>query len=145
LIHAEEQMMRRRKMGQTQQGTKFRAVLVIALLLVSVNFATAQRDRTRRIRFERGRTTKVIEDAVVRGTSDRYLLRASAGQTLTVHITSLEDNAVFDIYRPGGRRILGGAQETMDWTGELPVSGDYVIPVGGTRGNATYTLEVTVR
>ena len=132
-------------MGQTQQGRKLRVMLVIALLLVSTNFATAQRDRTRRIRFERGRTTKVIEDAVVRGTSDRYLLRASAGQTLTVHITSIEDNAVFDIYRPGGRRLLRGAQETMDWTGELPVSGDYVISVGGTRGNATYTLEVTVR
>ena len=132
-------------MGQTQQGRKLRVMLVIALLLVSMNFATAQRDRTRRIRFERGRTTKVIEDAVVRGTSDRYLLRASAGQTLTVHITSIEDNAVFDIYRPGGRRILRGAQETMDWTGQLPVSGDYVISVGGTRGNATYTLEVTVR
>ena len=132
-------------MGRIEQGTKFRAVLVIALLLLSLNLATAQRDRTRRIRFERGRTTKVIEDSVVRGTSDRYLLRASAGQTLTVHITSLEDNAVFDIYRPGGRRILSGAQETTDWTGELPVKGDYIISVGGTRGNATYTLEVTVR
>ena len=132
-------------MGQTQQGMKFRALFVIALLLMSINFSTAQSNRTRRIRFERGRTTKVIEDAVVRGTRDRYLLRAGAGQTLTVHITSLEDNAVFDIYRPGGRRILGGAQETTDWTGELPVSGDYVISVGGTRGNATYTLEVTIR
>ncbi len=132
-------------MCRTQQGTKFRAVMVVALLLVSMNLVTAQRDRTRRIRFERGRTTKVIENAVVRGTRDRYLLRARAGQTLTVHITSLEDNAVFDIYRPGRRRILGGAQETADWTGRLPVTGDYVISVGGTRGNATYTLEVTVR
>jgi hypothetical protein len=38
-----------------------------------------------------------------------------------------------------------GAQETTDWKGELPRNGDYVIVVGGTRGNATYTLEVTVR
>jgi hypothetical protein len=60
-----------------------------------------------------------------------------------VHITSLEDNAVFDLYAPGGRRSL--AEETTDWTGELPRSGDYVISVGGTRGNATYTLEVTIR
>ena len=115
------------------------------ILLVATGAAEAGRDRTRRIRFESGRTTKVIKDAVVRGDRDRYLLRARAGQTLIVHITSEENNAVFDIYRPGGRRTLENAQESMDWTGTLPRSGDYIIEVGGTRGNATYTLEVTVR
>jgi len=125
--------------------TKIRALLVAALLLVTAVSVPAQSDRTMRIRFARGRTTKVINDAVVRGTRDRYLLRASRGQTLTVHITSIEDNAVFDVYAPGSRHPLGGAEETMDWSGELPRNGDYVIVVGGTRGNATYTLEVTVR
>jgi hypothetical protein len=60
-----------------------------------------------------------------------------------VHITSLEDNAVFDVYAPGGRRTL--AQEATDWEGELPRTGNYVISVGPTRGNASYTLEVTIR
>ncbi len=118
------------------------AFIAAILLCATVITATAQSDRTRRVRFARGRTTTVIKDAVVRGTSDRYILRARAGQTLIVHITSLEDNAVFDLYAPG-RRYL--AQETTDWTGELPRSGDYVISVGGTRGNATYALEVTIR
>jgi hypothetical protein len=112
------------------------------LLLLTTISVPAQSDRTIRIRFARGRTTRVIKDAVVRGTRDRYLLRASAGQTLIVHITSTENNAVFDVSAPG-RRIL--AREETDWTGELPRSGDYVIAVGGTRGNAEYTLEVTVR
>jgi hypothetical protein len=76
---------------------------------------------------------------------DRYILHARAGQTLIVHITSVENNAVFDIYRPGGKRTLENAQESTDWTGPLPRTGDYIIEVGGTRGNATYTLEVTVR
>ena len=121
-----------------------RALLVAALLLVTVVATSAHVDRTRRIRFDRGRTTKVIRDSVVRGTRDRYLLRASRGQTMIVHITSLEENAVFDVYPTGGQP-LDGAQETTDWTGELPRSGDYVIEVGGTRGNASYTLEVTIR
>ncbi|HKQ99174.1 MAG TPA: hypothetical protein VJT09_00795 [Pyrinomonadaceae bacterium] len=125
--------------------TKMRTLVVAALLLMTAVVVPAQRDRTRRVRFQRGRTTTVIKDAVVRGTRDRYVLRAGRGQTLTVHITSLEDNAVFDIYRPAGRRTLEGAQETTDWTGELPRNGDYVIEVGGTRGNATYTLEITIR
>src|ERR1043165_3492146 len=107
--------------------------LCAAMLLVITTVETfAARDRTRRIRFESGRTTKVIKDAVVRGDSDRYILHARAGQTLIVHITSVESNAVFDIYRPGGKRTLENAQESTDWTGSLPRTGDYVIAVGGT-------------
>jgi hypothetical protein len=133
-------------MTQIQSWTKIRALVVTALLLlVTASGTQAQSDRTRRVRFPRGRTTTVIKDAVVRGTQDRYILRASAGQTLTVHITSLEDNADFNVYRTGSRRTLEGAQETTDWSGELPRTGDYTIEVGPTRGNATYTLEVTIR
>jgi hypothetical protein len=125
--------------------TSVRALMLTALLLMTAMGAPGQSDRTRRVRFQRGRTSTVIKDAVVRGTRDRYILGARAGQTLIVHITSVEDNAVFDVYARGGKRVLEGAQETTDWTGELPRSGDYVIEVGGTRGNATYTLEVTIR
>jgi hypothetical protein len=127
----------------TQTQITHRAVLLALLLLLTTVTAPAQGGSTRRIRFPRGRTTTIIKGAVVRGDRDRYLLRARAGQTLIVHITSIENNAVFDVHVPGGRRTL--AQEATDWTGELPRSGDYVIVVGGTRGNAGYTLEVTVR
>lgn len=128
----------------TDKMTKIRALLVAALLLMIAITTPAQSDRTRRVRFARGSTTTVINDAVVRGTRDRYVLGARRGQTLTARITSLEDNAVFDIYRVGSRQPLGGAQETTDWTGALPRTGDYVIVVGGTRGNATYELTVTI-
>jgi hypothetical protein len=132
-------------MNQLRKRTTLRALFLTTLLLLTALAAPAQGDRTRRVRFARGRTTTVIKDAVVRGTRDRYILGARAGQTLIVHITSLEDNAVFDIYAKGGKQVLDGAQEATDWTGELPRSGDYVIEVGGTRGNASYTLEVTIR
>ena len=132
-------------MKQTHQQIMTRVLAVAISLFLAAGLVQAQKSRTRRIRFERGRTTTVIKDAVVLGTRDRYLLRASAGQTLIVHITSLEDNADFNIYRPGSRRPMAGASEATDWTGELPRNGDYVIEVGPTRGNATYTLEVTIR
>ena len=119
-----------------------RAFILAVLLLATAITVPAQGDRTRRVRFARGRTTTVIKDAVVRATRDRYVLRARAGQTLIVHITSLEDNAVFDIQAPGRRTL---AQEATDWEGELPRTGNYVISVGPTRGNATYTLEITIR
>lgn len=129
-------------MNYRQTWLASRAFILAVLLLATTITAAAQSDRTRRVRFARGRTTTVIKDAVVRGTRDRYVLRARRGQTLIVHITSLEDNAVFDVHAPGRRTL---AQETTDWEGELPRTGNYIISVGGTRGNATYTLEVTIR
>jgi hypothetical protein len=103
--------------------------------------------KTQRVRFARGRTTAVLKGAVVRGTQDRYILGARAGQTMIVHITSREKNAVFVILGPNGTALEGAEEGTdaSDWTGELPLSGDYTIWVSPTRGNATYTLEVTIR
>jgi hypothetical protein len=98
--------------------------------------------RTRRIRFAQGASSAVVEDAVVRGTRDIYLLGAKAGQKMTVSITSLENNAVFDIITPNQKIIK---QEAMSWSSKLPANGDYRIVVGGTRGNATYKLQVEIK
>lgn len=128
----------------------YRVVLVSTLLLIAVSFVgntTAQNRKAKRVKFPPGRTSVVLKGSVIRGERDRYLLGASKGQTMIVHITSVEKNAVFTIYDPK-RNALQGTEDgadVMDWTGELPRTGDYTIIVGGTRGNATYTLEVTIR
>ncbi len=108
---------------------------------------SAPAGKTQRVRFARGRTTAILKGAVVRGTEDRYILGARAGQTMIVHITSREKNAEFLIQDPNGTAVEGmdDGLADRDWTGELPVSGDYSIWVSPTRGNATYTLEVTIR
>lgn len=103
--------------------------------------------KTQRVRFARGRTTAILKGAVVRGTQDRYILGARAGQTMIVHITSRERNAVFTILDPSATALEGTDEglDAKDWTGELPLSGEYSIWISPTRGNATYTLEVTIR
>src|SRR4030095_12603152 len=103
--------------------------------------------KTQRVRFARGRTTAVLQGAVGRGAEERYILGARAGQTMIVHITSREKNAVFTILGPDATALEGAEEGTdaTDWTGTLPLNGDYSIWVGPTRGNATYTLEVTIR
>jgi len=126
--------------------TKLTAIFFWTLLLATCVLAV-QTGLSKRVRFPRGGTTATLKNSVVRGTADRYTLGARSGQKLTARITSLEDNAIFLIYQPGGE-ILEGTGEgpnEMNWSGELPHSGDYVIEVSGTRGNATYTLKVTVR
>lgn len=123
------------------------AILFGLLLLLATCAFAAQEGLTKRVRFARGRTTATLKNSVVRGTQDRYTLEARAGQKMNVRITSLERNAVFTIYTPAGRTLEGAGegQDARNWSGKLPESGDYLIEVGGTRGNATYTLTVSVR
>ncbi|MEK6280976.1 MAG: hypothetical protein AABN95_11540 [Acidobacteriota bacterium] len=129
-----------RKLANKQSAV---VLLTLSILLTVV----AQTGTTKRVRFPRGRTTAVLKGAVVRGTQDQYILGARRGQTMIVHITSREKNAVFAILGPNATALDGAEEGTdaMDWTGELPLTGDYSIWVGPTRGNATYTLEVTIR
>src|SRR5918911_133581 len=88
------------------------ALTLMALLLATTMAAlAAQTGTTRRVRFPRGRTTAVLKGAVVRGTTDRYLLGASAGQTMTVHIPAREKNAVFTILAPPDATALPGTEE----------------------------------
>lgn len=117
------------------------------LLLVSSVCEVQARGITRRVRFARGRTTAILKNSLVRGDVDRYILGARAGQTMTVHITSRENNAVFNLQTPSGKSLEGAGEvdDATDWSGELSESGDHIIEVGGTRGNATYTLEVAIR
>jgi len=133
----------------------FKKAVLVTILLFSCVTLLAQtggglgppRGKTQRVKFARGRTTAVLNGAVVRGTNDRYILGARAGQTMIVHITAREKNAVFTILGPEGTALEGTEEgvDAKDWTGELPFSGDYSIWVSPTRGNATYTLEVTIR
>jgi hypothetical protein len=125
---------------------KLAAAFTVLLLLATLAFA-AQEGLTKRVRFARGRTTTTLKNSVVRGTRDRYLVGARAGQKMTVSVTSVERNAVFTIHAPSNDTLEGAgeAHNAKSWSGKLPESGDYVIEVGGTRGNANYTLKVTVR
>ncbi|MDQ4061124.1 MAG: hypothetical protein M3145_08490 [Pseudomonadota bacterium] len=129
-----------------------------AAFAASVSLAAA--DVQREIRFARGASSATVAGAVVRGDRDIYPVKANAGQTMRVRITAIENNAAFEIYRPGARyrrdqdgyEVMGstlkGAGQTDDakqWSGTLPATGTYLIVVGGTRGNAGYRMTVSIR
>lgn len=95
-----------------------------------------------KIQFARGTDSATVENSVVRGSRDVYLLDARGGQNMEVKISSLENNAVFEIIAPNGE-ILNSEETQSGFT--LPLTGRYEIIVGGTRGNATYQLNVKIR
>jgi hypothetical protein len=95
--------------------------------------------------FEPGENSVSVEGSVERGDRDVYILKGKAGQEIQVDISSPENNAVFQIFSPGKTESPQGAgfdDNAVKWAGSLPVSGEYQIMVGGTRGNASYKLVV---
>jgi hypothetical protein len=110
--------------------------------------------------FATGSTRGTVGGHVLRGARHLYSVKATAGQIMTVSITAPDDNAVFQIYEPGAQvtrdadgvlefsgPALHGAADGEDaarWSGRLPRSGAYLVVVGSTRGNARYSMDVTI-
>lgn len=128
-------------------GTLKRLMILLVVLVFATASVSLAEGVRRRIKFQRGRTSTVISNAVLRDEIDQYILNARAGQKMKVDISSVEDNASFQITRPDKSQLLPGAgfdDDAKHWNGELPESGDYTIEVAPTRGNATYRLKVEI-
>lgn len=120
--------------------------LAVAVLLMAVAAAPLANGIRKRIKFPRGASGVTLKGGVVRGDRDEYLLKAAKGQWMNVKITALEDNAVFQLYAPNGKTLKGAGEsdDATEWNGSLPLAGDYRVVVGGTRGNASYSLSVEI-
>jgi hypothetical protein len=127
---------------------RIRRLLALVFVCVFAISSISAQGVKRKVRFAKGTSSITIREAVVRGDRDRYYISAKAGQTMTVKITSTEKNAVFQIYFHGEEESLPGAgdgDDAMNWSGKLPIDNEYVIVVGGTRGNATYALTISIK
>ncbi|NJM60406.1 MAG: hypothetical protein HC849_09730 [Oscillatoriales cyanobacterium RU_3_3] len=97
--------------------------------------------RQQRIQFKRGASSAEVKGGILRGEVKIYLINANKGQTMNVEIQSVEGNAVFKVIDPNTNPLAEGQKS---WSGELPQRGDYQIVVGSERGNAGYTLSVSI-
>ena len=118
--------------------------MAIAFSFVSLTSADGIR---KRIKFAKGKTTATVSGAVVRGDRDTYIVGAKEEQMMNVRITSPEKNAVFQIRDANGEYLQDAGEEddATALTSDLPWTGDYEIIVGGTRGNASYKLTVSIK
>lgn len=127
---------------------KLRILSTIALLALALSMAiiTSADGITKRVTFKRGKKSATMSGAVIRGDVDTYILKAKAGQMMHTKITALENNAAFTVEGPNGEYLqdAGETDDATNVTNDLPWNGDYKIVVGGTRGNATYKLTVTI-
>jgi len=113
------------------------------------------------VRFAAGASGATVAGGIPRGQRDCYTLNARQGQTLRVDQADTPDtNIVFQLYSPPWRidgtpddpalrgTALPGTAEGQDarrFSGTLPVSGDYLLVVGTSRGSGEYRLTVSIR
>lgn len=94
------------------------------------------------VQFDPGAFGTTVSDGLIRGEAALYLVSAAPGQTMSLDISAPEDNAVFQVFSPSGILLV---KEERSVNLELPENGTYEIVVGGTRGNASYDLDIDVR
>ena len=91
------------------------------------------------INFTNGEEYEVIEDAVIRGETVIYRFEISPRQDFIIVISSLESNAIFELFKVGEPRIYAEKASNVRLFLE---AGEYYISVNAIRGNATYKLQV---
>lgn len=109
---------------------------MLMLLLTNV---FAQADGTR-INFRRGKSAATVKGTVAKGGPDFYLVRAKAGQMMTVKVTG---KVSFGIDSADER--LTEDDGNTDWSEELPADGEYKIKVYSNGGVQNYTLTVSIK
>ncbi len=137
----------RNALQQLKIVTLFITAVITLSCLAQVLYA---KEFKKSLHFAHGKNSAIVSGDVVRGDTDVYLIRVHSGQVISVDLSSLEDNAAFDLLEPRARGskkendITEGSDITT-WKGTLSKTGTYKVVVGGTRGNTSYKLQVTVQ
>ena len=125
-------------------------ILVLAQSVASIAVADAG-IRQEKVKFAKGASSAVVGDFKGDATVD-YLVRAGAGQTLSVKLQETNAQNYFNVLPPastGSAMFVGDNGE--DFTGVLPADGDYHVRVylmrpaarRGESSNYTFTVSVT--
>lgn len=100
-------------------------------------------------------SSNIIEGEILHGTTSRHFLKAGAGQWMEVQVSSIRNNAVFDlaIYKNRSGKFLTLKNKAKSWYGKLPSPGwsknrksnVVKITLRSTRGYASYTMMVKIK
>jgi tetratricopeptide (TPR) repeat protein len=107
-----------------------------------INNRTTNTESARRIRFAPGSNQRTVRGAVARSSVERYTINAQAGQKLTLRLK--EKGATFRLINARTKETLKDAANVMEWSSELPETGDYIIEISTSQAKTNYTLEVTL-
>jgi hypothetical protein len=103
-----------------------------------------------RVTFAKGSSSATITGQLKGDADIDYLVRAAAGQTLTVELKASNRSNYFNVLPPGSADVAMYAAQTGDpYTGVLPADGDYKVRVylmrNAARRNETSAYTLTIR
>jgi heat shock protein HslJ len=98
-----------------------------------------------RIRFAAGATSATLTGTLAASESDQYVLRALAGQTLSLDLAFTEGQAILVVWGEDGDVLLSDHAEVSSFRRALPRTQEYFIQVKGRPdGNTSYTMTVSI-
>ena len=127
-------------------------LLVCLLAVALLTGTTLTAEAANQIAFGKGKSSASVSGKVQGNNDVDYVLRASAGQTLTVDFKASKAAAYFNVLPPGstGDAIFVGSSEGNHFKAALPSDGDYTLRVylmGGAKDSdkpVTFTLKVSI-
>ena len=110
--------------------TTFVSALAILLTQTHALGAADPGIREETVHFPKGATSVVLKGQLKGDATVDYLVRAAAGQTLTVKLTATNPQNYFNVLPPGssGEAMFVGSLGG-DYSGMLPADGDYTVRV----------------
>ena len=100
-----------------------------------------------RIQFATGATSALVQDTVQPAATNRYALKASAGQIMRVYLSPYQQaDLLMAIWGADGDVLLSGHVKADQWYGVLRTTQDYFIGVTTADGSnaASYALQVVI-
>ena len=100
-----------------------------------------------RIQFATGATSALVQDTVQPAATNRYALKASAGQIMRVYLSPYQQaGLLMAIWGADGDVLLSGHVKADQWYGVLRTTQDYFIGVTIADGSnaASYALQVVI-
>ena len=97
-----------------------------------------------RIQFEPGGTSATVTGEIEQNGIRHYVVRALAGQTMDVRITSPNGDVLLTIWGEDGMPLKRYVDDRADWRGELHATQDYYVEAVAVGQPTNYTLTVTI-
>ncbi len=128
-------------------------LLSSALISLCLHAGVATADATHPVQFAKGASSSTVKGVVKGSSTEDYVLRAAAGQTMGVKLSAKSTLIYFNVLKKGADEAIfvGSMEGKNSWSGPLTDGGDYIVRVytmgkGKEPGHTTpFSLNISIK
>jgi hypothetical protein len=126
-------------------------LVIVGVLALICSASSFSQNKAERVKFQKGTSSATVKGIIYGYDFKDYLIKANADQTMSLTLKSNNSFNYFVVFSPeeGADNL---ANESTEWTGNLPLTGDYKIRVFLMRAearrkgaSASFNLKITIR